>query len=111
MAVYVMYRAFTTLVILPFAAGLFSPEWTRSVFLVLIAMGATILSFTRYKGIAASLAIILGLLALGSWARIIFVAPVWTRSYLVWSVLPELCFSVAGLCKWWVRPYLVERET
>ena len=72
MAVYVMYRAFTTLVILPFAAGLFSPEWTRSVFLVLIAIGATILSFTRYKGIAASLAIILGLLALGSWARIIF---------------------------------------
>ncbi len=102
MIAYVAYRGFTTFAILPFTEPLLSPGGTYFLLLVLLAAAATVLSFTRLKGLAASLAVVVGLVALGSWFRDIVVAPVWTRSNLIWFVLPEVCFSLAGLCKWWV---------
>ena len=110
MVVYVLYRTFTTLVILPLTEPLLSSGGIYFLFLVLIAMGATVLSFTRRKGIAVSLAAVVGLLALGSWVRVIFVAPVWTRTNLVWFVVPEVCFCISGLCKWWIRRQSLESE-
>ncbi len=102
MITYVAYRGFTTLFILPFTVHLFSPGGIYFLLLVLLAAGATVLSFTRYKGISASFAVVVGLLALGSWSRDILVAPVWTRSNFIWFVVPEACFTLAGLCKWLV---------
>jgi hypothetical protein len=110
MVVYVLYRTFTTLVILPLTEPLLSLGGICFLVLVLIAIGATGLSFTRRKGIAASLAAVVGLLALGSWVRVIFVAPVWMRSNLVWFVIPEVCFCIAGLCKWWIHRQPLESE-
>ena len=102
MIAYVAYRGFTTLFILPFTVPLFSPGGIYFILLVLLAAGATVLSFTRHKGIAAWLVAVVGLLAFGSWFRDILVASVWTRSNFVWFVVPEVCFTLAGLCKWWV---------
>jgi hypothetical protein len=102
MIAYVACRGFTTFAILPFTEPLLSPGGAYFLLLVLLAAAATVLSFTRRKGLAASLAAVVGLVALGSWFRDIVVAPVWTRSNLIWFVLPEVCFSLAGLCKWWV---------
>jgi hypothetical protein len=112
MALFVVYRGFTTLVILPFTVPLFSPGGVYFLLLVLLAVGATMLSFTRRKGIAALLAAVVGLVALGSWCRVIFVAPVWTWSNFVWFVVPEVCFSLAGLCKWLIaRPQGLRPES
>jgi len=82
MAAYVAYRGFTTLFILPFTVPLFSPGGIYFILLVLLAAGATVLSFTRHKGIAAWLVAVVGLLAFGSWFRDILVASVWNRSEL-----------------------------
>lgn len=108
---YVLYRTFTTLMILPFTEPLLSADGLYFLSLVLIAIGATIISFTRRKGIAASLAGVVGLLALGFWMRVIFVAPVRTWSNLIWFVAPEVCFCSAGLCKWWVGRGVLKSET
>ncbi len=102
MIAYVAYRGFTTLFILPFTVPLFSSGGIYFILLVLLVAGATVLSFTRHKGIAACLVAVVGLLAVGSWFRDVLVASVWTRSNFVWFVVPEVCFTLAGLCKWWV---------
>jgi hypothetical protein len=101
MIAYVMYRGFTTFFILPLVASPFSPIGIRAILLTLFAAGVTVLSFTRWQKIATCLAAMVGLVALGLWFRITLVAPVWTRNYLIWFVLPEVCFSLASLCKWW----------
>ena len=103
MAAYVLYRGFTTLVILPFTEPLFSPGGAYFLLLVLLAAGATVLSFIGRKGVSASLAAIVGIVALGSWGRDIFVAPVWTCSNFIWFVVPEVCFSLAGYFNWLVQ--------
>jgi hypothetical protein len=103
MIAYVLYRSFTTLVILPFVTSLDSSTGVRSILLVLLAAGAIVLSFTRRKAMAASLATIVGAVALGSWLFVIRTAPVWTRSYFVWFVVPEVCFSLAGFFNWLVQ--------
>jgi hypothetical protein len=103
MAAYVLKGGFATLVILPFTMSPLSPGGFYFLLLVLLAAGATVLCFTRRKGIAASLAAVVGLLALVSWCRVIFVAPVWTWSNFVWFVVPEVCFSLAALCNWLVQ--------
>ena len=103
MGAYVVYRGFTTLVILPFTVPLFSPGGVYFLLLVLLAAGATVLSFTRHKGITASLAAVVGLVAFGSWCHDIFVAPVWTWSNFVWFVVPEVSFSLAVLFSWLVQ--------
>jgi hypothetical protein len=112
MVAYVLYRSFATLVILPLTESLFNKDGFRFLLLILLAAGATALSFTRRKGIAASIAAVVGLLALGLWCRVIFVAPVWTWSDFIWFVLPEVCFSLAVLTNWLVqRPREVGRAS
>ena len=103
MASYILYRGFTTLVILPFTASLFSPRSVYFLLLILLSACATVLSYTRHKGIAASLAALVGLVALGSWCRDIIVAPVWTWSNFKWFVVPEVCFSLAVFFSWSVQ--------
>jgi hypothetical protein len=103
MIAYVLYRSFTTLVILPFVTSRDSFTGVLSSLLVFLAAGAIVLSFTRRKALAASLATIVGAVALGSWFFVICTAPVWTRSYFVWFVVPEVCFSLAGFFNWLVQ--------
>ena len=97
MIAYVLYRSFTTLVILPFVTSRNSFNGVLSLLLVLLAAGAIVLSFTRRKAMAASLATIVGAVALGSWFFVICTAPVWTRSYFVWFVVPEVLFACGVL--------------
>jgi hypothetical protein len=105
MIVYTMYRAFTTLVILPFTGPLKSSTGIYSFVIVMAAAGITALSFTRQKGMAASLAFALSLISLAYWWVVICRAttPIWSDFY--WLVVPESCFALAGVCKWLVsRP-------
>jgi DMSO/TMAO reductase YedYZ heme-binding membrane subunit len=113
MIVYTIYRAFTTIVILPFVATSGSRSDIYFLLLVLLAAGITALSFTKRRGMAASLAAALGLVALFYWWVVICRAsvPIWSDFF--WLVVPEACFSLAGLCKWLVgRPQSpqVERQ-
>jgi hypothetical protein len=87
----------------PVYCALFSRGGIYFFLLVLLAAAATVLSFTRHKGMAVLLAGVVGLVALVSWCRDILVAPVWTRSNLVWFVLPEVCFSLAAFFNWLVQ--------
>lgn len=105
MVIYTLYRAFTTLVILPFSGSLKSSTGIYFLLLVFGAAGATALSFTKRRGIAASLAAVLGLVALLYWWVVICrtSVPIWSDFY--WLVVPEVCFALAGLSKWMVsRP-------
>jgi hypothetical protein len=67
MIAYVLYRSFTTLMILPFVTSRDSFTGVLSLLLVLLASAAIVLSFTRRKAMAASLASIVGAVALVSW--------------------------------------------
>jgi hypothetical protein len=105
MVLYTLYRAFTTLVFLPFAGSLRSSTGAYYLALVFLAVGATALSFTTQKGLAASMASSVGPIAVIYWW--VFIcrtsAPIWSDFY--WLVVPELCFALAGICKWAVsRP-------
>ena len=103
MVAYVLYRSFTTVAFLPFVASFDSWIGILSILLILLATGAIVLTFFGRNGMAFSLAAIVGAIALGSWLFIVFKAPVWTRSYFAWSVMPEVCFSLAGLTSWLVQ--------
>ena len=100
MVLYSLYRACTTLVFLPFAGSLGSLTGKYFLVLVFLAVGATALSFTSWKGVAASLASSLGLIAAIYWW--VFICrtsiPIWSDFY--WLVVPEVCFALAGICKW-----------
>jgi hypothetical protein len=102
MIAYTIYRTFTTIVILPFVASSGSPSTIYFLLLVLFAVGITALSFTRRRGLAASLASVLGLIAFFYWWVVICrgSVPIWSDLY--WFVIPEVCFALAGICKWLV---------
>jgi hypothetical protein len=102
MAAYVLYRGFTTFLILPFTEPLLSPDGMYFLLLVFVAAISTILSFTPRRGGAASLAAVVGIAALCFWVFVIFRSPWRTWSNFVWFLVPEVCFALAGLCKWWV---------
>ncbi len=103
MVAYVLYRSFTTVAFLPFVTSFDSWIGVLSILLILLATGAIVLIFFERNGMAALLATIVGAVALGSWFFIVFKAPVWTRSYFAWSVVPEVCFSLAGFSNWLVQ--------
>ena len=100
MVFYLLYRAFTTLVLLPFAGSLKSSTGAYFIALVLLAVGATALSFTKQKGVAALLASTVVSIAIIYWWVVICraSAPIWSDFY--WLVVPEFCFALAGICKW-----------
>ncbi|HKR26294.1 MAG TPA: hypothetical protein VJS11_02530 [Acidobacteriaceae bacterium] len=110
MIAYVAYRGFTTFVILPFTEPLLSRDGLYFFLLVFAAAVSTVLSFTPRKGIAASLAAAVAMAALCFWVIVIFNRSPWrTWSDFIWFVVPEGCFALAGVCKWWVdrRPLSV----
>ncbi|WP_348269681.1 hypothetical protein P8936_15200 [Edaphobacter paludis] len=100
MIIYTIYRAFTTSVILPFVASSASRSGMYFLLLVLSAAGITALSFTTRKGLAASLACGLGLIALFYWWVVICRGSVSIWSDFYWLVIPEACFALAAVCKW-----------
>lgn|SRR5271154_1727158 len=101
---YVIYRAFTTVVIMPLVAGLFSSTGIYFGLLLLLAIGTSILSFTRYKGVAGLLSIALGVSALLYWWIVICgrTNPIWTD--FSWFVIPEMFFVAAVLSRWLLTP-------
>lgn len=100
---YVIYRAFTTFVILPLVAGPFSSQNLYFGFSILVAIGIAILSFTRHKGIAGTMAIVFGITTLVHWFLDVRRAdPVWIWSDFVWFVVPEMFFVFAIICHWLV---------
>jgi len=105
MIIYMLYRVFITLVFLPLAGSLRGPTGIYFLSLVLLAALAIGISFTKRKIVAASLASSLGLVAIFYWWFFICRAsvPIWSDFY--WFVVPEMCFALAGFCKWVVsRP-------
>jgi hypothetical protein len=100
MVVYTIGRAFTIFAIMPFVASPVSATAIYFIVLLLAAFGSTWLSFTRCKGMSAALASAVGLVAVGYWWFVICGAskPIWAG--FVWLVVPETCFSLAGLLKW-----------
>jgi hypothetical protein len=100
MVAYVLYRGFTTVVFLPFVTSFDSWIGILSILLILLAAGAIVLTIVGRNGMAALLSTSVGAVALGSWLFIIFTSSVWTRTYFIWSVLPEVCFSLAGILNW-----------
>ena len=67
MVAYVVYRDFTTFLILPFTESLLSPGGLYFLLLVLFAAVSTVLSFTTRRPIAASLAAVVWTAALCFW--------------------------------------------
>lgn len=102
MIAYVAYRGFSTFVILPFTEPLLSPDGMYFLLLVFVAAVSTVLSFTPRKGLAASLAAVVGIAAFCFWVFVIFRSPWRTWSNFVWFLVPEACFTLAGLCKLWI---------
>lgn len=102
MIAYIAYRGFTTFMILPFTEPLLSRDGLYFLVLVFAAAVSTVLSFTPRKGIAASLAAAVGIAALCFWGIVIFRSPWRTWSDFIWFVVPEGCFALAGVCRWWV---------
>jgi hypothetical protein len=112
MIAFTIYRAFTTIVIMPFVSSFGSASGIYSLLFVLLAAGITALSFTRRRGVAASLASALCFVALFYWWVVICRASVPIWSDFLWLVLPEVFFSLAGLCKWLVgRPQSRQAES
>lgn len=110
MIAYVAYRGFTTFVILPFTEPLVSRDGLYFLLLVFAATVSTVLSFSTRKEIAASLATAVGIAALCFWVIVIFRSPWRTWSGFIWFVVPEGCFALAGVCKWWMdRPRLTAK--
>src|SRR6185437_1696421 len=101
MVAYVVYRGFATFLILPFTESLRSPDGLYFLLLVFIAAVSTGLSFTPRRQIAASLAAVVGIAALCFWLSVIFRSPWRTWKNFVWFLVPEACFTFAGLCRYW----------
>ena len=99
MVLYTFYRVFTTLIFLPMA-GPTSGAVAYFVSLILLAIVSTVFSFTKHRSVAGALASVVAIEALSYWwfelAR--FRLPIWHD--FGWFVVPELCFSAAGILKW-----------
>jgi hypothetical protein len=100
MIVYTLYRFITTVVFLPLAGPRWGSAGVYFLMLVLLAVATTTLSFTRHKGLAAIVASALGPIGLAYWWFVIChgATPIWSDFF--WFVVPEVCFSLAGICKW-----------
>jgi hypothetical protein len=103
MIAYVAYRAFTTFLILPLSEPLLSPDGMYFLLLVFVATVSTVLSFTSRNGLGASLAAVVGIAAFCFWVFVIIRSPWRTWSNFVWFLVPEVCFTLAALCKWWIN--------
>jgi len=100
MICYVAYRAFTTLVFLPFAGSIWSADGVYFLSLVLLSVVAITLSFKDRDGMAAILGSVVGLAALVYWSTIFHRTQVGMWSDFMWFAVPEICFSLATITKW-----------
>ena len=103
MVIYVVYRAAVTALFLPLTAPPWSPTGLYFVSLVLAAIASLVFSSRGSKVLSAWLAILVGLAAASFWWFVICrtIRPIW--SDFGWFVIPELVFSIAGICKWIVQ--------
>ena len=89
-------------VFLPFVALPGSPAWNRFIAPILIAMVATIFSFTRYKFLAAVLAAYVALFAIGDWLGVL---DVWRMQEAKFVLLPDLMLALAGVVRWLMQEF------
>jgi len=99
---YVVYRSFTTLMILPFVASGGSASGIYFLLLLLLAIGIVVLSFMKRGGVASALTLILCVTSLLYWWVVICRRsnPIWTD--FGWFVVPEIFFASAVLTRWYV---------
>ena len=89
-------------VFLPFVALPGTAAWNHYFAPILVAMAATILSFTRYKFLAATLAAYVALLAIGDWLS---VPSIWRVQEALSVLVPGLCLALAGVLRWLMEEY------
>lgn len=101
--VLVVFAQFATgAVFLPFVALPGSLAWNRFFAPILIAMVATTFSFTRYKFLAAVLAVYVALLAIGDWLG---VPDVWRMQEAKFALAPDLTLALAAVLRWWMKEF------
>src|ERR1035441_3265603 len=98
---YLLYCAFTKIVILPFVT---QGESSSTLYFAGLLLTATIivgLSFMKHKRLAAFLAFGLATASLCYWWLIICHSydPIWPD--FGWFVVPEICFALAVTYRWW----------
>jgi Na+/melibiose symporter-like transporter len=100
LVLYVVFRAFTTLVIMPFAVAAWDPTSIYFLTLLMVTVLTTILAFTRLRGATAVLALVVTAASLCFWWLVICNRgkPIW--SDFKWTVVPEVCFGCAALLRW-----------
>ena len=100
MIAYVLFRGFTTLLIMPLTSSFFSSGGIYFLLLLLAAVLIAVFSFKINSGTVAALSTALPLITLIYWWEIICkrAAPILTDFY--WLVAPEICFSLAVCFRW-----------
>lgn len=91
-----------SVVFLPFAALPGTVAWNHYFAPILVAIAATILSFTRYKFLAATLAAYVALLAIGDWLS---VPSIWRGQETLSFLVPGVCLAFAGALRWLMEEY------
>lgn len=89
-------------VFLPLVALPGNPAWNRFFAPILIAMVATAFSFTRYKLLAAVLAVYVALLAVGDWLG---VPDVWRMHEAKFALAPNLTLALAAVLRWLMQEF------
>jgi len=92
---YLLYKGFTTIVFLPFAAGGSFGAYIYPVFVICLALACTVLSILRYQLAASCVAAVITIAAFSYWGFVIShgTKPIW--SDFRWFVIPEICFAAA----------------
>ena len=101
MVVYFLYRVLTTAAFGLLTGVFFYGHYgTYFLLLMLATVGAIVLTFTDRRGWAGLLSVVVGLGATTYWWFSICCAvrPIWYG--IEWQVIPELIFSLAGVCRW-----------
>lgn len=98
----VLVRVFPTAIILPLVVGPGSAEWFQWWAPILVAIGATALSFTRHRFLAAILALLVCAIAIVNWSCAL---PIWRPQISRFVVVPDLCLAIAGVTKWLAQSF------
>jgi hypothetical protein len=96
---YLVYRAFTTFLIMPLVALPWSLSGAYFVVLFVFAVAIAVMSFRGTGYVVVPLAGVFAAIALSYWWLIVCRggAPIW--SDFGWLVLPEVCFAAAAVCR------------
>ena len=98
--VFLIYRSFTTLAILPLVSSRWNSTNVYFLLALLVAFVVAALSLTKHKRLASLLAIVVGSAALIYWWQVICrgTKPIW--SDFLWFVVPEILFTSAVVGMW-----------